>query len=172
MIVYLTGFMGSGKTTTGRKMARLAGARFVDIDTEIEKVTGKSISRIFSDDGEEHFRKTEYEVLRSIDLSVNIIIATGGGTPCHADNMDYMNSTGVTVYLRMTPAALASRLETAMASRPLIAGLTGESLLNYISGKISEREPYYLSSKIVFEGLNADAESLLEEIRLVSQTGL
>ncbi|MFO7575967.1 MAG: shikimate kinase [Bacteroidales bacterium] len=168
MIVYLTGFMGSGKTTTGRKLAALAGARFVDIDTEIEKAAGKSISRIFSEEGEVHFRKTEYDVLRRIDLTDGAVIATGGGTPCYADNMDYMNNTGITVYLKMTPAALASRLEYAMVSRPLIAGLSGESLNRYISDKITEREPYYLRSQIIFEGLNADAKLLLEKIRLIS----
>ncbi len=159
--------MGSGKTTTGKKLARLAGAKFMDIDTEIETAAGKSISKIFSEDGEEHFRKTEFEVLRSIDLTGGKVIATGGGTPCYADNMDYMNKTGITVYLRMTPAALASRLEYAMISRPLIAGLRGESLLNYITCKLSEREPVYLKSRIVIEGLDADAELLLQKIRLM-----
>jgi len=168
MIVYLTGFMGSGKTTTGRKLAALAGVRFVDIDTETEKNEGKSISRIFSEEGEEHFRKAEYDALRRVDMTDGVVIATGGGTPCYADNMDYMNKTGITVYLKMTPAALASRLEYAMVSRPLIAGLRGESLLTYISDKINEREPYYLRSQIIFEGLNADAKMLLEKIRLIS----
>lgn len=168
MIVYLTGFMGSGKTTTGKSLAKLAGARFIDIDNEIEKSAGKSISRIFSEDGEEHFRKAEYDALRSVDLTDSAVIATGGGTPCYADNIDYMNKTGVTVYLKMTPAALASRLEAAMTTRPLIAGLRGESLIRYISDKIAEREPYYLSSRIIFEGLNAKPELLLKKILLIS----
>jgi shikimate kinase len=168
MIVYLTGFMGSGKTTTGKKLAALAGAKFVDIDAEIEKTAGKSISGIFSEEGEQHFRKYEYDELRRVDLSEGAVIATGGGTPCYADNMDYMNNTGITVYLKMTPAALASRLEYAMVSRPLIAGLRGESLISYIRDKITEREPYYLRSQIVFDGLNADVKLLLEKIRSIS----
>lgn len=168
MIIYLTGFMGSGKTTTGRKLAVLTGARFIDLDTEIEKTAGKSISSIFSEEGEQHFRKYEYDELRRIDLSEGAVIATGGGTPCYSGNMDYMNDTGITVYMKMTPAALASRLENAMVSRPLLAGLRGESLISYISDKLKEREPYYLRSQIIFEGLNAEAKLLLEKILLIS----
>jgi shikimate kinase len=168
MVIYLTGFMGSGKTTLGRKLAGLTGLRFIDTDNEIETSEGRSIAAIFSEEGEKYFRKFEYSVLRSLNKEGGAIIATGGGTPCHADNMDYMNATGITVYLKMSPKALASRLPQAGSSRPLIDKLEGEALLRFIEEKISEREPYYLRSQIVFDGIDADPRALLEEIRSVS----
>jgi shikimate kinase len=161
MLVYLTGFMGSGKTTFGRRLARLAGTRFIDLDHEVELAEGKSVASIFSEKGEDYFRQAEASALRSIDTQLGGVIATGGGAPCFAGNMEYMHQTGVTVYLKMSPAALASRLEGAIQERPLLDGLSGERLLRYIDLKVKEREPWYLKSKIIVDGLNANPRELL-----------
>lgn len=156
--------MGSGKSTLGRKLATLLGCKFIDLDSEIEKQEGRSVSSIFSNAGEKYFRRVESEVLRSIGKTGNFVVAAGGGTPCHDNNLGYMNSNGVTVYLRMTARALVSRLEPGISSRPLLAGLAGEELVRFVEEKLIEREPYYLKSTIIFEGLNADAEELKDFI--------
>ena len=164
MLVYLTGFMGSGKTTFGRRLARLLGVRFIDLDHEVELAEGKGVASIFSENGEEHFRHAEAAALRGIDTQSGAVIATGGGAPCYAGNMEYMNQTGVTVYLKMSPAALASRLEGRTHTRPLLVGLSGEKLLRYIEEKVKEREPWYLKSKVIYDGLNANPEELLKSL--------
>jgi shikimate kinase len=170
LIVYLTGFMGSGKTTLGRKLAALLKYRFIDLDSEIEKREGRSVSSIFSDTGEKYFRRVESEVLRSIGGEGNLVIAAGGGTPCYGYNLDYMKSTGVTVYLKMSAGAIVSRLGVGISSRPLLKGLTGDDLLKYVEEKIREREPYYLKSAIVFDGLNAEASKLKDAIESAGYT--
>ncbi|MBM3420827.1 MAG: shikimate kinase [Bacteroidetes bacterium] len=165
MKIYLTGFMGSGKSTLGRRLARLARLPFIDLDREIERREGVAISAIFSEKGEGYFRMRESAVLREIGSGDDVVVATGGGTPCFGDNMDYMNLTGITVYLRLGPAALASRLEQSQGSRPLLAGLKGESLRRYIEERLADREPYYLRARLVIDTLHADHHLLLERIR-------
>ncbi|MBE0676538.1 MAG: AAA family ATPase [Bacteroidales bacterium] len=165
MVIYLTGFMGSGKSTLGKKLASLAGLPFIDLDREVELREKSDIATIFSERGELCFREAESKALRAIDTGTGAVIATGGGAPCFNDNMEFMNQTGITVYLRLTPAALTSRLEGARETRPLIEGLNGEKLLEFVEQKLREREPYYLQSAIVYEGLGQDARALLKEIR-------
>src|SRR5512133_3442701 len=99
-VIYLIGFMGSGKSTAGRELARLLGWSFTDLDTEVEKREGKTIRQIFAQKGEEYFRNLETKVLRDLNTLANSVISTGGGTPCHSDNMDFMLENGLTIYLK------------------------------------------------------------------------
>lgn len=156
--------MGSGKSTLGKRLASMMALPFIDLDSEIEKLEGRSVSEVFRTEGEEYFRRAESKALRNIESHSGAVVATGGGAPCYGDNLDYMNRTGVTVYLRMSPAALASRLASSKESRPLIAGLSGEKLQRYIEEKLLEREPWYNRASIVFDGLGADAAKLKEII--------
>jgi shikimate kinase len=91
--VYIIGFMGSGKTTTGKKLASMLGWSFIDMDKKIEEYTGKKITELFSNYGEEYFRNIESEVLRKLKSETDVVISTGGGTPCHGSNMDFMLET-------------------------------------------------------------------------------
>src|SRR4030042_3928468 len=100
-LIYIIGFMGSGKSTAGKRLASALGWSFVDLDRKIEEFAGKTIPQIFSQDGEDYFRKIEADVLRSAGKLMKTVISTGGGTPCHGENMDFMVKTGVTVYLKM-----------------------------------------------------------------------
>lgn len=154
--------MGSGKSTLGKRLASLMALPFIDLDSEIEKREGREVSEIFRTEGEEYFRKAESEALRSLNSEAGAVVATGGGAPCYGDNLEYMNRTGLTVFLRMSPAALASRLASSKEPRPLIAGLSGEKLLHYIEEKLIEREPYYSRASIIFDALSADAAKLRE----------
>ena len=152
--------MGSGKSTAGKKLASLLEWSFVDLDKKIEEYTGKTIPELFSQKGEDYFRNVESEVLRSLKGQKNIVISTGGGTPCYGDNMDYMLSTGLTLYLKLTPGQLKKRLSGSSHERPLIKALTRENLLDFIREKLSYREKWYNCAEIIIEGINLDINLL------------
>ena len=159
-IVYIIGFMGSGKSTAGKRLAATLGWSFVDLDRKIEEIAGKTIPRIFSQDGEDHFRKTEADALRSFGQNRNIVISTGGGTPCHGDNMDYMLRTGVTVYLKMTPGQLAKRLLGSSGERPLLKNVPDDRLPGFIEEKLAYREQWYSKANITVDGLSLNIDLL------------
>ena len=152
--------MGSGKSTAGRKLAASMGWPFIDLDRKIEEVALKTIPRIFSEDGEEHFRKIESEVLRKLDNTKKTVVSTGGGTPCHGDNMDFMLKTGVTVYLKLAPVQLLNRLLASSGERPLIKNVPDDKLLGFIEEKLSHREQWYSKAELIVDGLNPDIEFL------------
>jgi shikimate kinase len=87
MRIFLIGFMGCGKSTIGKKLAKTLSCKFIDLDKYIERKTGESIQQIFKEKGEKYFRVLETESLMEICESDNLVIATGGGTPCFFDNM-------------------------------------------------------------------------------------
>ncbi len=149
--IYLLGFMGAGKTSVGRMLARELAYDFADMDEEIEKSVGKSVQDIFSIKGEEWFRAKEREVLHLLGgMKKNMVISTGGGAPCFGDNMDFINSTGTSVYLKMTPGDLARRLiNSKKQERPLIKNMNGQELLEFIVAKLGEREAFYLKSQLI-----------------------
>jgi len=159
-IVYIIGFMGSGKSTAGKKLASVLGWSFIDLDKRIEEVTGKTIPEIFSQHGEIYFRNVEAEVLRSLESQTKTVISTGGGTPCHGDNMDFMVKTGLTLYLKLTPGQLKSRLTESTHERPLIKGLTNDGLLAFIEEKLVSREKFYNRAEICVEGIDLDISAL------------
>jgi shikimate kinase len=164
-LIYIIGFMGSGKTTAGKKLASLLGWKFIDLDKEIEEYTGKTIPEIFSGKGEEYFREQETQLLRKLKSETNTIISTGGGTPCHSDNMNYMIDTGLTIYLKLTPGQLKSRLSGSKGERPLIKDLEPDALQTFIEKKLSAREKWYEKSELTFEGMDLDINALLESVK-------
>ena len=136
------------------------GCPFMDLDRKIEEVACKAIPRIFAEDGEEHFRKIESEVLKSLDPGCRTIVSTGGGTPCHGDNMDFMIRTGMTIYLKMTPVQLSKRLLNSSGERPLLKNVPDESLPLFIEEKLALREKWYNKAEIIVEGQNLNIELL------------
>lgn len=161
MRIYLVGFMGCGKSSLGRRLAKKLEYPFLDLDTEVEKKSGQSIPEIFAEHGEEYFRKMEQEVLyKTTDLS-RAVIATGGGTPCYFDNMDFMNGQGVTVYLKMSPVSLTHRLENSRRQRPVIKGHKGKDLFQLIRKKLDEREPVYMRSHCIIKGESAKPDQII-----------
>lgn len=159
-IVYIIGFMGSGKSTAGRKLAASLGWAFIDLDRKIEEFARKTIPRIFSEEGEEQFRKIESEVLKDLTNTENTIVSTGGGTPCHGSNMEYMLRTGVTIYLKMTPDQLARRLLNSSGERPLLKNIPDDKLPVFIEEKLSHREQWYKKADIIVDGLSLNIELL------------
>ena len=161
MKIFLVGFMGSGKTTIGRHLSGQIGFDFVDTDRFIEKQQGKTVSEIFAQHGEVTFREMERNVLLEIQKFDYTVVATGGGMPCHNDNMDIMRSNGKVVYLKTSPKTLSRRLLRSHKVRPLIYGKTEKELQQYIVEKLNEREPFYNRAHIVVPTENFSMEELL-----------
>jgi shikimate kinase len=164
-LVYIIGFMGSGKTTAGKKLASALEWSFVDLDKKIEEHTGKLIPDLFSQYSEDYFRVVEAEVLRTLKDQTNIVISTGGGTPCQYENMDYMLETGVTIYLKLTPGQLKSRLTGSKSVRPLIKDLDPADLLGFIENKLSLREKWYSRAEMTVEGIDTNIDLILSLVK-------
>jgi shikimate kinase len=163
--VYLTGFMGSGKTTAGKELASRLDWAFIDLDRYIEKHTGNTVPEIFNRYGEDYFRCIESLNLLNLEASSDTIVSTGGGTPCYNENMEFMVKNGITIYLKMTTDQLWKRLHDVKADRPLIKDLDDDELRSFISGKLSEREQWYERSEIIVDGSAPDIDSLINNIK-------
>ena len=135
--------MGSGKTTVGKALAKATGLMFYDLDWYIESRMHTTVSKLFSERGEEAFRKIEYNMLHEVAEFEDVIISCGGGTPCFFDNMDYLNQQGDVVYLKATPEVLYKHLLMAKVERPLLKGKSPEELIAYITEHLKERAPFY-----------------------------
>ncbi len=152
MKIYLVGFMGSGKSSLGKRLARKLEYAFTDIDQMVEETAGIPVTEIFEKMGADAFRKMEKEALLSTAGRSKLVVATGGGTPCHFDNMDFILDNGVAVYLKMSPVSLAHRLEYAQKARPLVQNRKGEELLAWVSEKLAERESFYSRAHCIIKG--------------------
>lgn len=141
--IFLIGMPGSGKTTLGRALARVTGLQFIDLDKYIEGRFSCSVSTIFARDGEERFRKIEHSMLHEVAEMSDVIIACGGGTPCFFDNIDYINSRGVSICLQASRPRLIERLERARSRRPSISALPEGQTGDYVDRLSHQREPFY-----------------------------
>ena len=126
--IFLTGYMGAGKTTLGKAFARELGLSFIDLDWYLEERFHQTISQLFAERGEDGFRRLEQKMLHEVGDFENVVISTGGGTPCFFDNMDYMNAQGQTVFLDVDEETLFRRLRVATAQRPILRGKSDAEL--------------------------------------------
>ena len=165
MIIFLIGFMGSGKSTTGKNLARRLGYGFLDTDKIIVERIGMSVNEIFDRLGEDTFRENEVRLLREVIQRKNLVVSTGGGLPCHGDNMIVMNKYGITIYLRQSPSALYRRLHSRRYKRPLVRDLSDEQLKNFIDQKLAERESFYARARHIVSGLNPDLDEIIRLLR-------
>ena len=149
MRIFIIGFMGSGKTTYGKQLASLLAYNFIDTDKEVEKISGQNISHIFSQFGENYFRKTETDILEKILKKDNVVVATGGGTPIFNNNINKMNKVGVTLFLKMEHNTLFERLLLEKDNRPLIKGKNSEELKNFIINENKKRLVFYRQAKYI-----------------------
>ena len=164
MLIFLLGFMGSGKSFTGKRLAEKFGIDFVDLDEYIETKEGQTIREIFEEHGEAYFRKKEKQYLQELGERKMTIVATGGGAPCFFDNMEWMNNHGVTVYLETPAPVLAKRLEQEMEKRPLLKKLTRIELQDFIDKKLVERNPFYHQCQVLYEQ-KEDGRDVAEDLR-------
>lgn len=149
--IFLIGYMGAGKTTLGKAFARELGLTFVDLDWFIEERYHKTVRQIFLDRGEDGFRELEKRMLHEAADFEDVVISTGGGTPCFFDNMEYMNACGETVFLDVEIPVLFRRLKAAKQQRPLLAQKNDEELLTFITEALAKRRPCYSKAKYTFE---------------------
>ena len=162
--IFLIGYMGSGKTSMGIKLAENLGLTFVDMDHHIEEKYHKTVSQIFEESGQDAFRKMEQNCLHEVAEFENCVIATGGGAPCFFDNMEFMNTHGLTVYLNLSAEQLATRLELSRAGkRPLIANKQGDELRQFIGEGLSAREAFYKQAKVSVSGSDEEILTNIEK---------
>jgi Shikimate kinase len=162
--IFLIGYMGSGKTTLGKKLANRLELPFVDTDEEIVKQIGMSITEYFGQHGEDAFRALEREQLRKFADSA-AVISTGGGAPCFFDNMEWIKTNGYAVYLQMSAKALFDRLsQSKLHKRPILIGKSPDELRVFIEEKLTEREPYYTQAHLTIDQLNTSLETLADLI--------
>ena len=148
--IFLIGYMGAGKTTLGRALAKDMDMQFIDMDSYIETRFCKTISSIFAEKGEEGFREIERRILHEVGEFEDVIISTGGGTPCFFDNVEYMNGQGPTVFLDVPEERLFIRLSIARNNRPLIKEKNDEELKGFIAEQLGKRRPHYEKAQYRF----------------------
>lgn len=161
MKIFLIGFMGSGKSVFGKKLAKYLELEFADLDRLIEQRYRMTIPGIFTRFNEPLFRDLETNTLKDFIINDNFVLACGGGTPCFNNNMNIINESGISIYIKMNPKALASRLTKSKTKRPLLADLTTEELYNKISVMLESREKYYSLAKFTVEGINIKPEDII-----------
>ncbi|MBN1928545.1 MAG: shikimate kinase [Chlorobiaceae bacterium] len=152
-LIFLTGFSGSGKSTIGPLVANSLGFDFIDLDREIETAAGKSINRIFAEDGETAFRELELRTLERIGSQENLLVSLGGGVLENDRCFELIRQTGTLIYMKSSPEILSLRLQH-KTDRPLLKGPGGEKLSKEeIQQRIAEilekREPRYLKADLV-----------------------
>jgi shikimate kinase len=150
--IFLIGMMGSGKSFWTQQIAKWIKSGGYDLDALIEMNEEKTISEIFSEDGEEYFRKAESKILKWFKEKKKYVLATGGGTPCLQDNMDWMKKEGIVIWLDESIEVLVSRLSEGKAHRPLIASLNDSEIAGFIQSKLLERTPYYQQAQYRLSG--------------------
>lgn len=151
MIIYLIGYMAAGKTTYGKQVANRLKMKFIDTDEFIEHKFSMSVNELFKDMGERNFRELERSALEEVSENDGVVIATGGGLPCHCNNMDFIKKHGTSIYLKASPALLASRLETVKHSRPLLKDKSNEELRASVTEMLEKREPFYERADIIID---------------------
>ncbi len=163
--IFLLGFMGSGKSTHGRSIAKMMGYSFVDMDRWIEEFTGMNIPEIFNTHGEQFFRMQERNAIKELSKMERVIIATGGGTPCYGENMELLKKSGLTIYLKLSPEVLLSRLRLSKNKRPLLNGKSEEEIQKTIEELLQQREPFYACADMIIDGLESVNERVVNAIQ-------
>ncbi len=161
--VFLVGYMGVGKTTIGKLLSKELNLQFIDLDKYIESRYRKTIQDIFAEKGESKFRVIEREMLREVATFQNVLISTGGGTPCFYNNMDVMNQQGITVYVKASVEQLVSRLQTSKNVRPIIQNKSPNELKDFITTHLAQRDEYYSKAKLTYHTKHLVSSAHLNE---------
>lgn len=160
--IFLTGYMGAGKTTLGKALARQLHVPFVDLDWYIEERFHKTVGELFTERGEAGFRELERTMLHEVGEFEEVVISTGGGAPCFFDNMEYMNRVGKTVFLNVHPDMLFRRLRIAKQQRPILQGKEDDELRAFIEQALEKRAPFYTQAQYIFNADHLDDRSQID----------
>ncbi len=165
MRLYLTGYMGTGKSTLGRKIAKRTELPFLDTDKMVEEAEGATVADIITFAGEEYFRRAERRALEQTAEYECAIISTGGGLPVWSDNQAWIAEHGVSVYLKRTPEQILSRLSPhGRYKRPKLRGLNDEEVLQVMREGIAEREPIYSKADVVIDCAEMGDDVIIEQL--------
>lgn len=165
MRIFILGFMGSGKSTIGKKLAYRLNLPFYDLDRLIEQKYNANLNEIFNTLGEDKFRLIEKNLLEEYLLKDNYVLSTGGGTPCFFNNMELINKSGISVYLDTSIPIIVNRLINAKRKRPMIGGMNKEQLEIFIKNKLTERTKFYKQAKITIPADNFKIQILIELLK-------
>lgn len=166
MKVVLVGYMGSGKSSVGKLLGLQLGIPFYDLDAVIEDIEQLSISDLFEKKGELYFRKSENKILQQIlHKEESFVLSLGGGTPCYYNNHELLLQDGiVSFYLKATSAKLVERLQVEKESRPLVASLNKDELLDFVNKHLFDRSFYYHQVNHVVAIDEKSVDQLVDEI--------
>jgi shikimate kinase len=165
MKIFLVGLMGCGKSYYAKLLSSKLKIGGYDLDFLIESNEEKTISEIFEEDGEEYFRKKEAEILRWFAEKKDFVAATGGGTPCFHNNMQWMNDQGITIWINEPVDVLVDRLKTEKDHRPLISGLTDSKLKFFLKNQFKIRMEFYNKASIIISSISTSDTSLIKQIK-------
>lgn len=164
MRIFLVGYMFSGKSTVGKKLAKILNFKFIDTDHAFESLYGYTIEECINLHGEDFFRQKEKEVLFNSLMMNNVVIATGGGTPCFFDQIDLMNNEGIVVYLQASESLIINRMLNAKQERPLLKGLSLEQKREKIKQHLNVRLPIYEQASVIVPAENVNIEFLAKDL--------
>ncbi len=165
MRIYLIGFMGTGKSTMGARVASQLNVPFVDTDEGLEDQTGMTISQIFSSKGENEFRQLEAKFIRETDQYDKALISTGGGLPVYNNNMQWLTEHGITIYLHWPDDILLTSLVHHRSIRPLLSELSEEQAMVKAMQLLAERKPVYEQASMTLE-MRGEVE---EDVKLLEK---
>ncbi len=163
--ITLIGYMCVGKTTIGKALAKELGLVFYDLDWYIEERFHTKVAKIFAEEGEARFRDLERRMLHEVAEFENIVLSCGGGTPCHFDNMDYLNTVSQTCYLQASPETILQHLSMSRGERPLLRGKTPDELRTFVTAQLAERRPFYEKAR---HTIGVDVLDSFDKIHLVT----
>ena len=166
MKIFLIGMMGSGKSYWAKYLSNQYKMNWLDLDAAIEEANNQTIETIFATKGEDFFREQEKEILLSIEAADNIIVATGGGTPCFHNNMQWMNEHGITIWIDEPIDVLVSRLLTEKSHRPLIKNLKENELSDFFSRQLEKRKSFYQQATFHLNGKSIATFNPLEIVNI------
>ncbi|MEM7486909.1 MAG: shikimate kinase [Bacteroidota bacterium] len=167
MKVVLVGYMASGKSSIGRLLAKELSVEFIDLDEYIEEQMDKSIATIFSQKGEIYFRKKEHEMLTKVlNNNKSMVLSTGGGTPCYANNMEtILKNSDHSIYLQLSVSSLVDRIQNEKEKRPLVKNVADSELSEFIGKHLFERRQFYSQASCTIDCNNKSIATLTSEIK-------
>lgn len=165
MIISLIGYMGSGKSHISKILSDKINFKLIDLDKEISWRNKLTIPEIFEKKGEIYFRKLERETLEEIlATQENIVLSLGGGTPVYYNNMEIINNSSKSVFLRASIPTLTERLSKQKEKRPLIAKISDDDLPEFIAKHLFERNVFYSKAQFSISTDNKTPEDIVSEI--------
>lgn len=166
--IVLVGFMGTGKSVVGRRLAKEFSFRFVDTDTIIEEKAGKKVADIFAEEGEGRFRELEADVVLDIMRGEQLVVSTGGGAVLNQKSLDILCKNGIVVWLTARPGVILKRAQRRFEERPLLKGAVpseGNNPLLTIERLMKEREPYYKRAAFSVDTSDTGVEGVVSKIK-------